>query len=272
VVPKPLPVASFEPDTSGCTPFTVQFKNKSLYGEAYIWDFGDNTYSTEENPSHTYFVPDNYTVKLTVYNITGQSVHNAIITVFQNPTAIFNAYPTNIINNKQIVVFSNYSYYDSLSLWRFGDGSTSDEREPFHKYEKPGAYTVSLTVVSKDGCIDSTVLKTPVIVEWKQGYIKYPNVFKWNGTGPTGGTWEDGMYPEMDFVFRPFFENVIEYKLQIFNRWGVLIYESNDLYKGWDGYFEGTNLAKQDVYVWKATGRYADGEYFDKVGDVTFLH
>jgi PKD repeat protein len=272
VVSKPLPVASFEPDTSGCTPFTVQFKNKSVYGESYIWDFGDNTFSTEENPSHTYFVPDNYLVKLTVFNITGQSVHNGIITVFQNPTAIFNAYPTNIINNKQVVVFSNFSYYDSVSLWRFGDGFTSKERDPFHKYEKPGAYTVSLTIISKEGCVDSTVFKTPIIVDWKQGSIKFPNVFKWNGTGPTGGTWEEGMYPEMDFVFRPFFENVIEYKLQIFNRWGVLIYESTDLNKGWDGYFEGTNLAKQDVYVWKAAGRYADGEYFDKVGDVTFLH
>jgi len=76
----------------------------------------------------------------------------------------------------------------------------------------------------------------------------------------------------MDFVFRPFFENVIEFRLQIFNRWGVLIYESNDINKGWDGYSREGNLAVQGVYVWKATGRYADGNYFDKVGDVTFLH
>jgi len=60
--------------------------------------------------------------------------------------------------------------------------------------------------------------------------------------------------------------------LQIFNRWGVLIYESHDLKKGWDGYSGSGDLASQGVYVWKATGRYADGEYFDKVGDVTFLH
>jgi PKD repeat protein len=272
VVSKPMPVADFEPDTSGCTPFTVKFLNKSAYGESYIWDFGDNVYSTEANPTHTYYVPDNYIVKLTVFNITGQSVHSGTINVFQNPTAIFDAYPTNIINNKQIVVFSNYSYYDSAYLWRFGDGQTSNEENPYHKYEKSGAYNVSLTVVSKDGCIDSSMLKTPIIVDWKNGSIKFPNVFKWNGTGPTGGVWEDGMYPEMDFVFRPFYENVIEYKLQIFNRWGVLIYESIDLNKGWDGYFEDKNLAQQGVYVWKVTGRYADGEYFDKVGDVTFLH
>ena len=76
----------------------------------------------------------------------------------------------------------------------------------------------------------------------------------------------------MDFVFRPFFENVTHYQLQIFNRWGVLIYESWDLNKGWDGYFKDGTLAQQGVYVWKVMGQYADGNYFEKVGDVTFLH
>ena len=272
VVSKPIPTADFEPDTVGCTPLTIKFINKSSFGESYIWDFGDNIYSTEKNPSHTYYVPGNYIVKLTVINITGQAIHNGIITVYQNPTAIFNAYPTNIVNNEQIVVFYNYSYYDSLNLWRFGDGITSTEENPYHKYENPGSYMVSLITTSSEGCTDTTFLETPIIVDWKTGHLKYPNVFKWNGTGPTGGQWQEGVYPEMDNVFRPFFENIIEYKLQIFNRWGVLIYESNDLSKGWDGYSEDGNLATQGVYVWKATGRFADGEYFDKVGDVTFLH
>jgi hypothetical protein len=272
VVNKPLPIADFEPDTIGCTPLTVKFVNNSVHGESYIWDFGDNIFSAEKNPSHTYYVPGNYLVKLTVINISGQSIHNGIINVYQNPTSIFNAYPTNIVNNEQIVVFYNYSMYDSLNFWDFGDGYTSEEKNPYHKYENPGSYTVSLKTTSANGCIDTSFLATPIIVDWKTGYINFPNVFKWNGTGPTGGQWQEGVYPEMDNVFRPFFENVIEYKLQIFNRWGVLIYESNDLHKGWDGYSEDNNLAIQGVYVWKVTGRYADGEYFDKVGDVTFLH
>jgi len=272
VLKPPLPKANFEPDTAGCSPLTVQFVNNSVHGESYLWDFGDDLFSTEENPVHTYHVPGDYIVKLIVSNITGQSIHNEIIKVYQNPTAIFNAYPINVVNNKQVVVFHSYSHYDSLYLWRFGDGQISTEENPYHKYEKPGIYRVSLTVISKDGCIDSAVLETPIKVEWKTGDIRFPNVFKWNGTGPTGGQWTEGLYPEMDFVFRPFFENVTEYKLQIFNRWGVLIYESNDLYKGWDGYFRDGNLAVQGVYVWKVTGRYADGEYFEVVGDVTFLH
>jgi len=272
VIMPPMPLADFEGATSGCAPLTVQFINKSIHAESYTWDFGDKQYSSEENPVHTYFVPGNYIIKLTVHNIAGESTRNGIINVYQNPSAIFDAYPTKVVNNEQIVVFYSYSYFAHTWLWRFGDGKTSTEENPYHKYESPGSYTVSLTVATADGCIDSAVLETPVVVEWKEGSIKYPNVFKWNEAGPTGGQWSEGVYAGMDNVFRPFFENVIEYKLQIFNRWGVLIYESHDLAKGWDGYFGAGNLAAQGVYVWKASGRYADGEYFDMVGDVTFLH
>jgi len=267
-----MPVAGFKVDSTGCAPLTIKIKNESKHGETYTWDFGDGTYSDEKYPVHTYYLPGDYILKLTVNNITGKSVHNSMIRVYQNPTSIFSAYPTTVVNKKQIVVFSNNSYYDSLYLWQFGDGQISTEENPYHQYQDPGEYEVSLTVTSADGCTDSTVLETPVIVDWKEGNIRFANVFKWNGTGPTGGEWGEGMHEGMDFVFRPFFENVTEYELQVFNRWGVLIYESNSLNKGWDGYFGGGNLAPQGVYVWKVIGQYADGTYFEKVGDVTFLH
>ena len=125
-------------------------------------------------------------------------------------------------------------------------------------------------MTSKDGCVDSSSFATPVNVKFNEGKLKFPNAFVWNRSGPTGGYWQEGNID--DGIFRPNFENIIEYKLQIFNRWGVLIYESNDLQKGWDVYFGNGNLALEGVYVWKAKGRYIDGRYFDKVGDVTFLH
>jgi len=272
VILPPPPVADFEGLASGCAPLTVKFKNKSIHGESYTWDFGDRQYSSEKEPSHTYYVPGDYVIKLTVRNLAGESVKNGIIRVFQNPSAIFDAYPVNVVNNEQVVIFYSYSYFADSWLWTFGDGETSTEENPYHKYEREGSYTVSLKVSTSEGCVDSAVMETPVVVEWKTGEIKFPNVFKWNETGPTGGEWEEGVYPGMDNVFRPFFENVIEYRLQIFNRWGALIYESYDLQKGWDGYFGNGNLAPQGVYVWKVHGRYADGDYFDSVGDVTFLH
>jgi PKD repeat protein len=270
VIMPQLPLASFEPDTVGCSPLKVRFVNNSINGESYLWDFGDKVFSVDREPSHTYYTPGNYIVSLTVTNIAGQSIHTVIITVYQNPVAVFNVYPTEVTNNSQIVVFSNYSYYDDFRLWKFGDGTTSTEENPWHKYESEGTYSITLIVTSKDGCIDSSTFTTPVDVSFNLGKIKFPNAFVWNRTGPTGGYWQEGRVD--DGVFRPHFENIIEYKLQIFNRWGVLIYESSDLQKGWDGYFGNGNLALEGVYVWKVKGRFIDGTYFDKVGDVTFLH
>jgi PKD repeat protein len=272
VILPPIPLTNWEPDTSGCTPLTVQFRNLSTGGESYLWDFGDKIFSNQFNPIHTYYVPGNYIVRLTTTNVAGSSYHVGIITVYQNPTAQFNVYPTEVVNNSQIVTFYNYSQYNVSQLWKFGDGFSSTDLNPVHKYETPGTYEVWLNVTSKDGCKDSVKFNTPIVVDFIKGEIHFPNAFKWNGTGPTGGFWKEGVYPEMDYVFRPHFENVIKYQLQIFNRWGTLIYESHDLYKGWDGYWNTGNLAVQGVYVWKVKGRYANGDYFNKVGDVTFLH
>ncbi len=272
VIMPPLPQAGFIPDTAGCSPLKVRFSSTSLYAESWLWDYGDRNYSTVENPEHTWYIPGIYTVTLTVNNLSGTSVHQEEVTVYRNPVAIFDAWPTEVINNEQVVVFYNYSQGATASYWDFGDGDTSEEEHPWHKYNEAGNYDVSLVVVSENGCIDSAGLNTPVVVRWEEGSLDFPSVFKWNRTGPTGGTWQEGIYPEMDFVFRPFYDNIIDYKLQIFNRWGVLIFESTDLRKGWDGYHGDGNLALQGVYVWKATGRFADGEYFDMVGDVTFLH
>ena len=270
VIIPPMPVSVFEPDTAGCSPVKVQFTNHSSNADAYLWDFGDKTFSTEKDPSHIYYTPGNYIVTLTATNIAGQSVHSHVITVFQNPTSIFTVYPTEVTNSAQIVIFSNFSYYDDTQLWDFGDGTTSTEENPWHKYESQGIYKVKLTVKTIEGCVDSSTFSTPVHVTFLAGKIEFPNAFVWNRSGPNGGYWQDGEID--DAIFRPHFENILEYKLQIFNRWGVLIYESLDLHKGWDGYFNNGNLALEGVYVWKVVGRYVDGTYFNEVGDVTFLH
>jgi len=264
------PQAIFEPDTSGCSPLKVKFVNNSTNGESYLWDFGDGVFSAEKEPAHTYYIPGGYIVSLSITNVAGQSVHTNIIKVYQNPTAVFNVYQAKVTNSAQIVIFSNFSYYDSLNLWEFGDGTTSTENNPWHKYESEGTFNVTLIVTSKEGCVDSAKFATPVHVTFKVGEIKFPNAFAWNRTGPNGGYWQEGNID--DRIFRPHFINVIEYNLKIFNRWGVLIYQSDELQKGWDGYFGNGNLALEGVYVWHVMGRFSDGKYFDKVGDVTFLH
>lgn len=270
VIMPALPIADFGPDTAGCSPFSIRFRNLSINADAWVWDFGDKTYSAEKEPVHTYHVPGNYIVTLTAINYSGEDAARKIITVHQGPSAMFEIYPPEVINNNQIVIFTNYSVHGSEWLWNFGDGKISTEEAPWHRYENEGLYTVSLRVKSPDGCVDSAVYRSPIKVHYKTGDIRFPNAFRWNQAGPTGGYWNEGGLT--DYIFRPFFTNVTEYYLQVFNRWGTLIYESRDIYKGWDGYYEQGNLAIQGVYVWKVKGKYADGTWFEKVGDVSFLH
>lgn len=117
---------------------------------------------------------------------------------------------------------------------------------------------------------DSSLIKAPENDFPDEGLISFPNAFRWNHGGPTGGYWNENETD--DYVFRPVFRNVAEYKLQIYNRNGELIYESNEINKGWDGYIKNGNVAIQGVYIWKAKGKFTDGTSYDRIGDVTFLY
>ena len=61
-----------------------------------------------------------------------------------------------------------------------------------------------------------------------------------------------------------------DYRLEIFNRWGELLFVTEDPEIGWDGYYRG-QPAKQDVYVWKAYAKFSDGRESMLKGDVTLL-
>ena len=71
-------------------------------------------------------------------------------------------------------------------------------------------------------------------------------------------------------MFFPYTSGIIKFKLQVFNRWGELIFESNNVDIGWDGYYNG-KLCQQDVYIWKAFMKLNNGEEHNNSGDVTLL-
>jgi gliding motility-associated-like protein len=152
-------------------------------------------------------------------------------------------------------------------IWWFGDGEQSSEQNPLHYYQNEGLYTITLIAMTDYMCLDTAI--APQQVEAKsQGKIDFPNAFKPSATGPSDGTFP--MPDTENSVFHPVFRGVNEYELNIFNRWGELIFVSKDLNIGWDGYYRG-ELCKQDVYVWKAEGKYINGKAFDFAGDVTLL-
>ncbi|MBN2468611.1 MAG: PKD domain-containing protein [Deltaproteobacteria bacterium] len=122
--------------------------------DKYLWDFGDNSSSTEEDPEHVYTSAGVYTVGLTLMDSNG-SVYTQTkvnyINIYPTPTpsmisAEFIADPSTG-TPPQTIRFSRLAggIADSV-LWDFGDGTVSEDLNPIHIYQDPGLYTVKLTV------------------------------------------------------------------------------------------------------------------------------
>ncbi|MGC9342959.1 MAG: PKD domain-containing protein [Bacteroidales bacterium] len=266
----PPPVAKFIPDTAGCGPLTVEFDNQSEYAETYLWDFDDGTYSNQENPVHTFLLRRQHTVRLTVSGPKGVSEATKVITVYPDPRADFDAFPRKGDRIDQVFRFVNSSTGATRYEWEFGDGNSSTDLNPSHVYGAEGMFDISLYAWNEYECPDTITLERFIEVTQSEGDLIFPNAFRWNGSGPTGGYWSEGKIDNS--VFHPHFENVATYSLAIYSRWGELIYESDDLYKGWDGYTKDGDLSPQGVYVFKAWVEFLDGRKEFVVGDVTFLH
>lgn len=154
------PTAAFS--VSDRTPFIlteVQFTNGSLAGSApieqYLWEFGDGSSSTQQNPTHTYNSAGPFNVRLTVVSDHGSDTATEVVTVsFQPPTANFSGAPRSP-SVGQAVQFQDLSIPGTAAvnqwLWDFGDPDSGDDnlsilQNPSHTYNAPGFYTVTLTV------------------------------------------------------------------------------------------------------------------------------
>lgn len=164
-------VADFRFDkTNGDTPLLVKFEDKSSGGPIkWLWDFGDEQTSTEQNPQHLYQAPNlnGYLVTLTVQNEVSSASKSATdrIRVMEGISAQFSANKVSGIPPLEVVFTDKSQGGASIASWTwdFGDNSpVSHEKSPTHVYSTAGNFDVSLTVVRGDGVDD---------IEVKNGYI-----------------------------------------------------------------------------------------------------
>jgi gliding motility-associated-like protein len=161
----PKPVASFtSTNNNSCTaPVTASFTNTSTGTTSYLWDFGDGTTSPQASPNHTYTSSGAYTVKLIALSATG--CHDTIIKPalvnIGNLTANFTLSTSAACANVPISFTNTTTPVAGNIRWYFGDGDTSSQANPVHRYTAPGTYSVKL-VSSFSSCADS-VTKTVVI-------------------------------------------------------------------------------------------------------------
>ena len=148
----PVPEFSYT-EENGLVKFTNTSNDPDGDELSYVWDFGDNTTSTQVSPEHQYAKSGAYTVKLTANDgaatVTKEhSVNVSIIdpVVNHKPVAMFSYSAA-----QNVVTFTDGSTDadgDQLSyVWDFGDGQSSTAKNPQHTYEaKNASYTVKLTV------------------------------------------------------------------------------------------------------------------------------
>lgn len=255
-------------ESAGCAPLKIQFKNKLTDSDSCRWTFGDGGTSTSNTTEWLFDVEGEYKVILRVYTSKGmETTLSTLITVYPKPNARFEISPSKAVLPNDEIHFINYSVNAVKFKWDFGDGSTSEQAEPFHKYAKYGKYNVGLVVTSEYGCSDSMLVINAFT--GSEYSIDFPNAFMPNMEGPTGGLYSTKS-DETAQVFHPTFSGVTEYQLKIFSKIGQLIFESSDVNIGWDGYFK-DQLSNPGVYIWKVRGNFRNGEPFIKMGDVILL-
>ncbi|MCB0760495.1 MAG: PKD domain-containing protein [Flavobacteriales bacterium] len=268
----PDPIAEMDiPEQTGCAPLTVHFTSNSQYGAAFEWDFGDGGSSSVENPVYTYYQPGTYDVSLTVTGFDGVTTDVIVIQdaieVYPVAIAAFTVTPNEVSIPSQPVYCINLSQNATSYLWDFHDGTTSTEFNPIHYYQEEGLYDISLIAYNEYGCTD-TFLVAEAVHAKALGSIEFPNAFTPNTGNSSGGVYDPWAFN--NDIFFPVYYGVVEYQLQIFNKWGELLFESSDPKVGWDGYYRG-QLCREDVYAWKAWVRFVDGEEIKQAGDVTLL-
>ncbi len=188
------PTANFSGSpTSGFQPLTVNFTDLSFPGSgtiiSWLWNFGDGSSSTSQNPSHVYSSAGNYTVSLTVTDNLGQSdtetkINYITVNAVTQPVANFSGSPTSGFA-PLTVQFTDQSTPVTGTIiawaWNFGDGSTSSSQNPIHIYSSAGSYTVSLMVTDNLGLTDIEVKTAYITVN-----IATPPTSNFSGT-PTNG-------------------------------------------------------------------------------------
>lgn len=164
------PVANAGGDYYGVVNSSITFDASKSYdpdGEIveYVWDFGDGETGKGKIVSHSYAVPGNYTVTLTVKDERGATDHD-IVTAHVSGY-MENRKPVPIIEAEDyagvgdVIQFDASKSYDPDGeivnyIWEFGDGKVSYGKLVEHSYSQPGTYEITLKVIDDQGCMNST--------------------------------------------------------------------------------------------------------------------
>lgn len=249
-ISNPAPIQPIlTPDVTGaCFPFEVVFTNNTNSTEVAFTEinFGDGTNVILNGLSpvaHTFEQVGIYDVDVLITSIYGceyQVSYPSLITAFDYPEADFNIMPSPVSMFDTEVQLTSVSSPDVVNFnWNFtgADIAFSSLEDPVVNYPELviGNYPVQLIVTNANGCSDTIIKDVNVISDV---LFFAPNTF----------TPDDNEYNQ-NWSISILGIDVFDFNLKVFNRWGQLMFESNDPNGAWDGTYDG-KLVPSGTYVW----------------------
>jgi gliding motility-associated-like protein len=268
-----------------CFPTDITVTRNDATGDVFEWRVldaaGTAAQSNANLPVFKIPAPGKYTIELTTRNsFTGdQLTATKDVMIYDLPMASFDFRPGVVyVPDTELLT---YNFSDGAGVdedvdpapspwfWDFGDGATSEDKEPTHTYKVEGIYDITLVAkyVHENNVVCADTLKRTVKA-LQGGVTRVPNAFTPSPNGPSKGVPGANTFND---VFLPQVKGAEEFNMQVYDRWGNLIFESNDSNTGWDGYDKNGKLLPAGVYVYKLTLRLSDGQRTTQIGDITMI-
>jgi len=230
----------------GCKTDTIVYTYTEKDGvNEWLWTFDSTITSQSKDTSVLYSVFNQKEASLIVSNGVCSDTASASIYLDNTLKASFEA--SNLVCPGEMATFQNNSIGQIISWnWDFNNGNASTLQSPppqtYFIVDKTNNYAVTLTIQDSIGCRDSLTQYVEVV---DNCYIAVPSAFTPNGDGLN-----DYLYPLNAY-------RAINLTFKVFNRWGQLVFETNDWTKKWDGTFK-NQPASAGTYVWLL--QYTDSE------------
>lgn len=268
VTVNPKPEANAIPNViSGCNPLVVNYSTTTVNTGTAMWNFGDGSPLVSGlSATHSYTNPGTYTATLTYTDNVGckdTSKATSPVTIYPLPFASFSPsmFETTVVDGQ--IEFTNQStVLDSNSyVWDIGGLHNSTNVNEQYLFTNAGEFIVTLTATTAHGCVDDT----SVVIVVKPDVVLYvPNAF-------TPGN-SDGLNDVFQIFLPPTGVDFSTFKLFIFDRWGELIYQTNEVTEFWNGSKNNSGATlKQDVYVYKIYFKDVKDKVYEKIGHVSLL-
>ena len=224
-----------------CDPANITFTNSSIseLPLLYEWLFSNGNKSTLVQPMQVFSPPGVYSATLLAktnsvcLDTSIALVQNIVVNATPKAGFTFSPQTTTIIDPE--ITFTDSSSTD-VTIWQYvyGDETTKGYPNDVHVYTDYGDYTVTQIVTNAYNCSDTIQQLVRILPEFR---FWIPNAFS-----PDNNLLNDKFMPQAI--------GVVDYKFDVYSRWGELIFSTQNPKEGWNGSFE-ENDCQQDVYAWQ---------------------